>query len=165
MRLFGESAYSPFEVTHTSSELSALAKRLKSLDGEIRAVMEATGNYHFAHCYGTPWVGDLCFSSQYNTGAWLRKRHIAANHDRQAGCHKAGKRWPWPLAQAPQGFSLKRKPECCKKTATGSTDSISRCKPCWEIIWSHYWTPFSRAQTASSPAPLRRRQRKVGGLH
>ena len=58
MRLFGESAYSPFEVTHTSR------------------------------------VGDLCFSSQYNTGAWLRKRHIAANHDRQAGCHKAGKRWP-----------------------------------------------------------------------
>lgn len=54
MRLFGESAYPPFEVTHTSSELSALAKRLKSLDGEIRAVMEATGNYHFAHCYGTP---------------------------------------------------------------------------------------------------------------
>ena len=54
MRLFGESAYSPFEVTPTSSELSALAKRLKSLDGEIRAVMEATGNYHFAHCYGTP---------------------------------------------------------------------------------------------------------------
>ena len=46
MRPFGEVVYSPFEVLHTSSELSALAKRLKSLDGETRVVMEATGNYH-----------------------------------------------------------------------------------------------------------------------
>ena len=46
MRPFGEVVCSPFEVPHTSSELSALAKRLKSLDGETRVVMEATGNYH-----------------------------------------------------------------------------------------------------------------------
>ena len=46
MRPFGEVVCSPFEVSHTSSELSALAKRLKSLDGETRVVMEATGNYH-----------------------------------------------------------------------------------------------------------------------
>ena len=46
MRPFGEVVCSPFEVPHTSSELSALARRLKSLDGETRAVMEATGNYH-----------------------------------------------------------------------------------------------------------------------
>lgn len=46
MRPFGEVVCSPFEVAHTSSELSALAKRLKSLDGETRVVMEATGNYH-----------------------------------------------------------------------------------------------------------------------
>lgn len=46
MRPFGEVVCSPFEVLHTSSELSALAKRLKSLDGETRVVMEATGNYH-----------------------------------------------------------------------------------------------------------------------
>lgn len=31
---------------HTDSELSTLAKRLKSLDGETRVVMETTGNYH-----------------------------------------------------------------------------------------------------------------------
>ena len=37
---------SPFEVCHTDSELSELARRLKSLDGETRVVMEATGNYH-----------------------------------------------------------------------------------------------------------------------
>ena len=46
MRPFGEVVISPFEVHHTESELSALAKRLKSLDGETRVVMEATGNYH-----------------------------------------------------------------------------------------------------------------------
>ncbi len=46
MRPFGEVVCSPFEVTHTSSELSALAKRLKSLDDETRVVMEATGHYH-----------------------------------------------------------------------------------------------------------------------
>ena len=46
MRPFGEVVISPFEVCHTGSELSALAKRLKSLDGETRVVMEATGNYH-----------------------------------------------------------------------------------------------------------------------
>ena len=46
MRPFGEVVISPFEVCHTDSELSELAKLLKSLDGETRVVMEATGNYH-----------------------------------------------------------------------------------------------------------------------
>ena len=46
MRPFGEVIISPFEVCHTDSELSELARRLKSLDGETRVVMEATGNYH-----------------------------------------------------------------------------------------------------------------------
>ena len=46
MRPFGEVVISPFEVRHTASELSKLAKQLKSLGGETRVVMEATGNYH-----------------------------------------------------------------------------------------------------------------------
>ena len=46
MRPFGEVVTSPFEVRHTGSELSELARQLKSLDGETRVVMEATGNYH-----------------------------------------------------------------------------------------------------------------------
>ena len=46
MRPFGEVVCSPFEVPHTASELSKLARMLKSLDGETRVVMEATGNYH-----------------------------------------------------------------------------------------------------------------------
>lgn len=47
MRPFGEVVISSFEVHHTVSELSTLAKRLKSLNGETRVIMEATGNYHF----------------------------------------------------------------------------------------------------------------------
>lgn len=46
MRPFGEVVISPVEVCHTDSELSKLAELLKSLDGETRVVMEATGNYH-----------------------------------------------------------------------------------------------------------------------
>ena len=46
MRPFGEVVTSPFEVRHTDSELSELARQLKSLNGETRVVMEATGNYH-----------------------------------------------------------------------------------------------------------------------
>lgn len=46
MRPFGEVVISSFEVHHAASELSTLAKRLKSLSGETRVIMEATGNYH-----------------------------------------------------------------------------------------------------------------------
>ena len=46
MRPFGEVVLSPFEVQYTASELSELTKTLKSLVGETRVVMEATGNYH-----------------------------------------------------------------------------------------------------------------------
>ena len=38
MRPFGEVVISPFEVRHTDSELSELARQLKSLDGETRVV-------------------------------------------------------------------------------------------------------------------------------
>ena len=41
MRPFGEVVISPFEVRHTDSELSELARQLKSLNGETRVVMEA----------------------------------------------------------------------------------------------------------------------------
>lgn len=46
MRPFGEVVVSPYEVKHTDSELSELAKLLRSLSGETRIVMESTGNYH-----------------------------------------------------------------------------------------------------------------------
>jgi transposase len=46
MRPFGEVVASPFEVTHTASELGKLASYLISLDGETKIVMEYTGNYY-----------------------------------------------------------------------------------------------------------------------
>ncbi len=46
MQPFGTVVTPPFEVKHTSEELSQLAEHLKSLDGEICVVMEAAGNYH-----------------------------------------------------------------------------------------------------------------------
>ena len=46
MRPFGEVVISPFEVTHTSSDLKVLADTLNKLDGETRVVMEYTGKYY-----------------------------------------------------------------------------------------------------------------------
>lgn len=46
LRPFGELVAKPFEVRHISSELSKLAKRLKSLEGETRVVLEHTGRYY-----------------------------------------------------------------------------------------------------------------------
>ena len=46
MRLFGEVVISPFEIQHINSELSELARRLKSLDGETHVIMEYIGSYH-----------------------------------------------------------------------------------------------------------------------
>jgi len=46
LRPFGEIVASPFEVTHTGSELSELAGKLKSLAGETKVIMECTGSYH-----------------------------------------------------------------------------------------------------------------------
>ena len=42
----GEVVLAPFEVSHTGSDLSELAKALKKLPGETRVVMEYTGYYH-----------------------------------------------------------------------------------------------------------------------
>ncbi len=46
MRPFGEVVASPFEVSHTESELKELARFLKSLPGETRVLMEYTGRYY-----------------------------------------------------------------------------------------------------------------------
>lgn len=37
---------SPYEVKHTDSEITALIKRIKAVDGETRIVMEHTGHYY-----------------------------------------------------------------------------------------------------------------------
>ena len=46
LRPFGEVVDMPFKVSHTSTELSRLADKLKSLEGETRVVMEHTGRYY-----------------------------------------------------------------------------------------------------------------------
>ncbi len=46
MRPFGEIVFSPFEVSHTDKDLTDLVRKLKSLPGETRVVMEHTGHYH-----------------------------------------------------------------------------------------------------------------------
>jgi transposase len=51
LRPFGEVVASPFEVKHTDSELSKLAKMLNELDGETKVVMECTGVYHLPIAY------------------------------------------------------------------------------------------------------------------
>ena len=42
LRPFGEVVTLPYSVPHTASELSELANSLKSLDGEVRVIMEYT---------------------------------------------------------------------------------------------------------------------------
>ena len=56
-------------VLHTDSELSELARLLKSLDGETRVVMESTGNYHAPVAWLLHDRGALCLRSQCNAGA------------------------------------------------------------------------------------------------
>lgn len=46
MHPFGKVVVKPFEVFHTASELKKLASFLKSLDGEVRVIMECTGRYY-----------------------------------------------------------------------------------------------------------------------
>jgi len=57
MRLFGEVVASPFEVNHTGSELSELANKLKSLNGETKVIMECTGVYYMPVAYALREAG------------------------------------------------------------------------------------------------------------
>ncbi len=75
MRPFGEVVISPFEVHHTDGELSELAKLLKSLDGETRVVMGATGNYH------APVARLLHDAELYASGVNAKLVHGYGNND------------------------------------------------------------------------------------
>lgn len=46
LRPYGEIVSSPFEIRHTSSEISSLIELVKTIDGESRIVMEHTGRYY-----------------------------------------------------------------------------------------------------------------------
>ncbi|WP_066688447.1 IS110 family RNA-guided transposase [Christensenella intestinihominis] len=46
LRPLGEVVTLPYSISHTASELSELADSLKSLEGEVRVIMEYTGRYY-----------------------------------------------------------------------------------------------------------------------
>ena len=46
LRPYGEIVSAPFEIKHTSSDISSLVDLIKSVDGESRIVMEHTGRYY-----------------------------------------------------------------------------------------------------------------------
>lgn len=46
LKPYGEVVNMPYEIGHTESELKKLALLIKKLEGEVKVVMEATGNYH-----------------------------------------------------------------------------------------------------------------------
>lgn len=46
LRPYGEIVSTPFEIHHTSSEISSLIEQIKSIEGESRIVMEHTGRYY-----------------------------------------------------------------------------------------------------------------------
>jgi len=46
LRAYGEVVASPYEVVHTEQSIRELVDRIRSLEGEVRVVMEATGAYH-----------------------------------------------------------------------------------------------------------------------
>ena len=75
LRPFGEIVVSPYEVKHTDSEITALIKRIKAIDGETRIVMEHTGHYYeqllirfaeaglFATAVNPKWIKDFSTNS------------------------------------------------------------------------------------------------------
>ena len=46
MRPFGEIVSTPFEIKHTTSDISLLVELINSIEGESRIVMEHTGRYY-----------------------------------------------------------------------------------------------------------------------
>jgi transposase len=70
LRPFGEIVASPFEVTHSNSDLSELAGKLKKLNGETKVIIECTGRYHL------PVVNTL-----YGAGITVCAVHAQLIHD------------------------------------------------------------------------------------
>lgn len=46
LKPYGEIIRSPYEISHTETQVSELVSMILNLNGEVRVVMEATGNYH-----------------------------------------------------------------------------------------------------------------------
>lgn len=46
MKPMGEIVVGPYEISHTETDLSELARMIERLDSDVRIVMETTGIYH-----------------------------------------------------------------------------------------------------------------------
>lgn len=46
LKPYGEIVCSLYEITHTEKDMSELTALIRHIDGDVRVVMEATGNYH-----------------------------------------------------------------------------------------------------------------------
>ena len=90
MRPFGEVVVSPFEVCHTASELSELARLLKSLDGETRVVMESTGNYHAPVAWLLHGAGKSVVFQGIQIGF---HRSVVDTQELVGGCHHVDTVW------------------------------------------------------------------------
>ena len=113
MRPFGEVVISPFEVRHTDSELSELAKQLKSLDGETRVVMEATGNYHASvakllHDAGL-YVSVVNAKLVHGYG----NNELTACQNRSEGCCQSWLTMALTAGLLCRGISQRKIPGCC----------------------------------------------------
>ena len=130
MRPFGEVVVSPFEVCHTVSELSELARLLKSLDGETRVVMESTGNYHapvawLLHGAGL-YVSVVNAMLVHDYGNNSLRRAKTDKKDAVKLANYGLDHWTHAAEICPGG----RYPAHAEDLATGSTSSIPKCGPC-----------------------------------
>lgn len=64
MRHLGEIVFGPFEIAHTESDLSELARMIVRLDDDTRVVMEATGIYHLPVATFLREEGIICIDNQ-----------------------------------------------------------------------------------------------------
>ena len=148
MRHFGEVVISPFEVCHTDSELSELARRLKSLDGETRVVMEATGNYHL------PVAQALHDAGLYVSVVNAKLVHSYGNNELRRV--KTDKKDAVKLANygldrwlsLPRYIPKENTRLLLKNCYRGSTSRDARCRPYRKTTWFHCWIPHFRMQTA-----------------
>ena len=69
MRHLGEIVFGPFEIAHTESDLSELARMIVRLDDDTRVVMEATGIYHLPVEYSAS-SEPLCPLERATHSAW-----------------------------------------------------------------------------------------------
>ncbi len=129
----GEEIVSPFDVDHTVSKFSKLAKLLKSLDGETRVVMEATGNYYLTIA-----------ATLYNAGIFVYlvnpvllrgygNSSLRPGKTDKADARKLAKygleHWAEFCPMLPR-----RTPGLCSRPVTGSTSSALRSRPCSKTI-------------------------------